>query len=86
MRKEYDFSKATPLWHNHSQEWFDEHKAELTPQYDGEWVTVYKSVVIDHDECVSELLRRFYEKTPDTRDVRDVYFGFVGQQDPAVLA
>ena len=63
-------------------EWFCAHKSQLSPEYADRFVAVHGEQVVDSDTDLPELVDRFFLAHGRV----GVYFGFVGERRPTILA
>ena len=62
--------------------WFRSHKEQLATEYSNRSVAVHGEQVVDSDTDLPALVDRFFS----THGRVGVYFGFVGERRPSVLA
>jgi hypothetical protein len=62
------------------RDWFFAHRAAIIAAHGGQYVAVSGDQVAASDVNLSRLIKRFYSE----RGVVDVYFGYAGEQEPAV--
>ena len=73
-------SRATADFPQPQRDWFFANKAAIVAGYGGLYVAVSGKEVAAFDANLSRLIKRFYGE----RGVIDVYFGYAGEQEPAV--
>jgi hypothetical protein len=62
------------------RDWFFANRAAIIAAHGGQYVAVSGNQVASSDVNLSRLIKRFYRE----RGVVDVYFGYAGEQEPAV--
>ncbi len=62
------------------RDWFLAHKAAIVAEHGGFYVAISGHQVVDRDVNLSRLVKRFFGE----RSAVDVYFGYAGEQEPAV--